>query len=111
MVTRDRRLLEQLIKQWAQDHTYEYEIADYTATEEALEKTQGHFTWLVQDKRVGIDLLALADKIEFFLENRRKHRQRDGMVCVKCKSFYDFAEPNQNDGTLICYSCRNNPYR
>lgn len=32
---------------------------------------------------------------------------RDGCDCVKCKEFYPFAEPNQEDGTLICYSCRN----
>lgn len=31
---------------------------------------------------------------------------RDGCDCVKCKSFYPFAEPNQEDGTLICFSCR-----
>jgi hypothetical protein len=111
MVTRDRRLLEQIIKQWAQDHTAEYEIADYEATEEALERTQGHFTWCVQEGHVTIDLLSLADRLELFLENRRKRKHPDGMLCSKCKSFYEFAEPNQSDGSMICYSCRNNPYR
>jgi hypothetical protein len=32
----------------------------------------------------------------------------DGMVCSRCKDFYPYAEPNQPDGTLICYRCRNN---
>lgn len=32
---------------------------------------------------------------------------RDGCDCIKCKEFYPFAEPNQEDGTLICFSCRN----
>lgn len=32
---------------------------------------------------------------------------RDGCDCTKCKEFYPFAEPNQEDGTLICFSCRN----
>lgn len=32
---------------------------------------------------------------------------RDGCDCIKCKEFYPFAEPNQKDGTLICFSCRN----
>lgn len=32
---------------------------------------------------------------------------RDGCDCVKCREFYPFAEPNQEDGTLICFSCRN----
>ncbi len=32
---------------------------------------------------------------------------RDGCDCVRCKEFYPFAEPNQEDGTLICFACRN----
>lgn len=35
----------------------------------------------------------------------------DGMSCVKCDEFFDKAEPNQEDGTLVCYLCRQNPYR
>lgn len=31
---------------------------------------------------------------------------RDGCDCVKCKTFFEFAEPNQEDGTLICWACR-----
>jgi len=31
---------------------------------------------------------------------------RDGEICIGCKQFYDYAEPNQPDGTMICYSCR-----
>lgn len=30
----------------------------------------------------------------------------DGCRCTKCGNFYPYAEPNQEDGTLICYSCR-----
>lgn len=109
--TRERRLLEQIIKQWAQDHTSDYEVADYSPTEEGMEKTEGHFTWLIQEKHAAIDLLSLADRIELWLENRRKRRHPDGMLCQKCKLFYEFAEPNQDDGSMICYSCRKNPYR
>jgi hypothetical protein len=36
---------------------------------------------------------------------------RDGVFCVKCGRFYDYAEPNQEDGTMICFSCRSNPYQ
>lgn len=32
---------------------------------------------------------------------------RDGLDCKKCTDFYQFAEPNQEDGTLICFKCRN----
>jgi formylmethanofuran dehydrogenase subunit E len=35
----------------------------------------------------------------------------DGMTCSNCDEFYDKAAANQSDGTLICYSCRQNPYR
>jgi len=35
----------------------------------------------------------------------------DGMKCCNCQEFYDMAEPNQDDGTLICYACRFNPWR
>ena len=35
----------------------------------------------------------------------------DGMSCANCKEFFQMAEPNQEDGTLICYTCRQNPYR
>lgn len=34
----------------------------------------------------------------------------DGMVCCKCQEFYSMSASNQEDGTLICYSCRSNPY-
>lgn len=111
MATRDRRLLEQLIKQWAQDHTSDFIVADYSTTDDGLEKTQGFFTWVVKEGHVSIDLFTLADSIEQFLETRRQRPHPDGLVCQKCKTFYNFAEPNQPDGSLICYSCRQDPYR
>lgn len=30
----------------------------------------------------------------------------DGEHCKACKQYYPYAEPNQPDGSLICYSCR-----
>lgn len=41
---------------------------------------------------------------------RISHRA-DGMLCSNCDEFYDKAESNQEDGTLICWSCRQNPWR
>lgn len=35
-----------------------------------------------------------------------KDRDVDGCFCKKCNEFYMFAEPNQIDGSLICWSCR-----
>lgn len=33
----------------------------------------------------------------------------DGCICCKCEEFFNYAVPNQSNGTLICYSCRNYP--
>jgi len=35
-----------------------------------------------------------------------KKSNKEGCNCKKCKEFYPYAEPNQEDGTLICYACR-----
>lgn len=35
----------------------------------------------------------------------------DGMSCARCKEFCPMAESNQTNGSFICFSCRNNPYR
>jgi hypothetical protein len=64
-------------------------------------------------KRLGIDKRFLNENIIHIQENMIANiRSRlDGMVCSICKEFYPFASGNQKDGTLICYSCRQNPYR
>lgn len=36
----------------------------------------------------------------------RSDSKEDGCVCVKCREFFPYAEPNMEDGTLVCYSCR-----
>jgi hypothetical protein len=36
-----------------------------------------------------------------------KISDKEGCDCIKCKEYYPYAEPNQEDGTLICFSCRN----
>lgn len=35
----------------------------------------------------------------------------DGMNCSSCGDFVLMGAPNQQDGSLVCYSCRRNPYR
>ncbi len=102
-MTRERVLLEQLIKSWAQDHTDNFIIADSSAD---IPLVEGHLTWLIKESQVRLDLLSLVDRLEIFLDNRRKRKYLDGMFCKKCKSFYDFAESNQEDGFLLCFSCR-----
>lgn len=29
-----------------------------------------------------------------------------GVFCKRCDNFFDYSEPNQINGTFICYSCR-----
>lgn len=40
----------------------------------------------------------------------RVYEKLDGMTCIECKEFYKYAEANQEDGTLKCWSCRNYKY-
>ncbi len=104
-MTRQRRMLEQLVKSWAQDHTAAYTIADPDSTEEGLKNTGGYLTWVVREGHANIDLLSLLDRLDVFLETKRRHP--DGMFCKRCQVFYQYAESNQDDGSMICYSCRN----
>lgn len=39
-------------------------------------------------------------------EPAAKSDNSDGCTCKKCKQLYEYAEPNQDDGTLICWACR-----
>lgn len=38
------------------------------------------------------------------VEKKKKHS--GGISCKKCKEFFEYAEPNQEDGSLICWACR-----
>ena len=43
--------------------------------------------------------------------NLQRSASEDGMFCSNCNEFYPMAEPNQSNGSLICYLCRTNPFR
>lgn len=36
----------------------------------------------------------------------KKKSEKDGCFCKKCKEWSEFSEPNQEDGTFVCYTCR-----
>jgi hypothetical protein len=44
--------------------------------------------------------------IDLAVPVEEKKKDSDGCTCKKCKEYYQYAEPNQQDGTLICYGCR-----
>lgn len=46
------------------------------------------------------------DDIDLAVPVDKKKEVSDGCFCKKCKEFYQYAEPNQDDDTLICYGCR-----
>lgn len=41
----------------------------------------------------------------------RLYRRMEGCSCIKCNEFYYLAEPNQSDGSLLCWLCKQNKYR
>lgn len=43
--------------------------------------------------------------------NNKNNKQDDGSKCKICTDWFQYAEPNQEDGTFICRSCKLNPYR
>lgn len=109
-MTRERTLLTQLVKAWAQDHTSDFTIADYEQSDVGLTNTEGYLTWVIRNEHTNLDLFSLVDRLEVFLENKRKRKYPDGMVCKKCQAFFDFADVNQSDNSFVCYSCRNKPF-
>lgn len=44
--------------------------------------------------------------VELPRSSSKKEDKEDGCSCKKCEKFFPMSEPNQEDGTLICYSCR-----
>jgi hypothetical protein len=66
-----------------------------------------------QCKALGIDKKFLDENIVYIQGNMiaHVHEKMDGISCKICREFFRYAEANQEDGSLICYSCRQNPYR
>jgi hypothetical protein len=64
-------------------------------------------------RRLNIDPRYIGDTI-FYISEAQIYRvayQLDGQKCAHCHDFFIMAEHNQEDGTFLCYSCRDNPYR
>ena len=56
-------------------------------------------------KFIGEEVILVAENKIYKIVSRL-----DGTFCDYCGEFYDYAVPNQGD-KLICWSCRQNPYR
>jgi hypothetical protein len=110
-MSKDRKLLSQLLNKWAQDHTIGYVIADSEPGDRGVSNTGMYFSWLVRETDCNIDLLNLLDRLDEYVDSIRRRTKLDGMFCCKCGQFYDYAEANQSDGSMICYACRQSPYK
>lgn len=64
-------------------------------------------------ERFGLDKKFLGSLAYYITEYKvyEVYQQIDGLCCVKCKDFFPMAEANQSNGSLLCYSCRQNPWR
>lgn len=62
--------------------------------------TSGTIIWSPGTTQITFDDIDLAVPVD------EKKEFSDGCTCKKCKEYYQYAEPNQDDGTLICYGCR-----
>ncbi len=111
MSSRERNVLAQIIKSWAQEHTTGYVISSPDSGDEGVDNTGAFFSWLIKNTETNIDLVSLLDRLELYVLNVKHKKFPDGMFCRRCQIFFQYAEPNQPDGTLLCYSCRNNPFR
>jgi len=107
---KERNVLAQILKSWAQDHDPNFQIAAPNPGDEGVNNTGVFFTWLIKATDVNIDLTNLLDRLEPYVLNVKNKKYPDGMFCVNCGNYYRYAEPNQPDGSLICFACRSNPY-
>jgi hypothetical protein len=64
-------------------------------------------------KKLGISLRFVGEQMAFVNESmiRGNPIQLDGMCCSICQDFIPMATCNQEDGTLVCWACRQNPMR
>lgn len=106
-----RDIIARIIKHWASSHHSGYQISAGTEDDDSISMTGAHLTWVLQKHSdVGINLLYLLDCIDLYVSNTDISRKNGGCICLKCKSFVYMTEPNQTNGTFICYSCRQNPF-
>jgi hypothetical protein len=64
-------------------------------------------------KKLDIQQKYLCEEIIYIQENMVAFIESvlDGMNCKICKEYFPYAVANQNNGSLVCYTCKSNPYR
>ena len=62
--------------------------------------------------KLGINKKFLNEEIVHICEGQISNIKYilDGKSCCMCDEFFEYAIGNQEDGTLVCYACKQNPY-
>jgi hypothetical protein len=88
----------------------------------------GYFVYVPQDdliqdsirvyqhnmKKLNLESRFIDSDVCYIEDDRivKLYHRMPGMKCQRCDEFYQYAEPNQDDkSTMVCWSCRQNPYR
>lgn len=64
-------------------------------------------------KSLGIDKKYSGENILYVSESMicKVNTILDGCFCTRCQEFFQYATPNQEGGTMLCWQCRNYKYR
>lgn len=80
-------------------------VPPYVAIKDTITISERNYASLgINKKFIGWDCIFITS---YFVV--RVHDIIDGMICSKCNEYYAMSQPNQEDGTLICFSCRRYP--
>lgn len=72
---------------------------------DALDEYDCNYGYLVYEDE-NMDMMILSSDSEIQI----KSRVSTGLGCKRCHDFNSFAEPNQPDGSYVCFSCRQGGY-
>jgi hypothetical protein len=89
----------------ADDAGYYLHVPEYYNIKNMTEITQANY------KKLDIPLKYVGSYVTYIFDTHVSsvHYILDGCMCAKCGEFYFYAAPNQENGTLICFTCRNYP--
>ncbi len=60
----------------------------------------------INEKYIGDEILTIQQSNIYKIQY-----SADGMECLNCKEYCEYAQCNSYYGKFICWSCRQNPYR
>lgn len=59
---------------------------------------------MIDDRFLGEDMVYIGEDMVYQVV-----QQLDGLNCSSCREFFPMAIANQEDDTLVCYTCRQDP--